>query len=98
MTTGHARERSTERIVMTLGIDAERIAVERAERYASTSATDTAVRVYRSAIHGLWAGESNGDTVIAIIRSRRVITYMLRRSSQPFAPSAFGVTRVEDAS
>lgn len=38
-----------------------------------------------------WANESNGDTVVAIIRDKKVITYMFRRSTQPFTPEALRV-------
>lgn len=39
---------------------------------------------------------SNGDRVVVVVRSGRVVTAMLRRSwNQPFDPAAFRVERVE---
>lgn len=53
-----------------------------------------AVRVLKLAgRRGTWAG-SNGDEVWAIIGDGKVLTVMLRRSSQPRTAQAFSVDRV----
>jgi hypothetical protein len=95
--TYHGSDRATERIVGTLGFERARSIVDAAETYATTAPAgcDIALRVYRD-VRNAWAGESNGDTVVAIIRKRRVVTYMLRRSSQAFTPEALAVNRVHD--
>jgi hypothetical protein len=41
-----------------------------------------------------WGAESNGNEVWAIIRQRRVVTLMLRRSEQRRTPEAMRVDRV----
>lgn len=43
-----------------------------------------------------WTDRSNGDQAWAIIRNRRVITVMLRRSTQPATPAALKVEQVLD--
>ena len=59
-----------------------------------------AVRVasLTSIVGRAWSDRSNGDTIVAIIRDRRVRTVMLRRSTQPFTPDALNVERCTEAS
>lgn len=97
--TIHGNDRATERIVGTYGIERARAIIDAAETYATTAPAgcDIGLRVYRD-LRSAWSGESNGDTVVAIIRRRRVVTYMLRRSSQAFTPEALAVNRVHDIS
>ncbi len=47
------------------------------------------------AVHGVaWSGSSNGDQVWAIVRQGRVVTVMLRRSTQPTTPKSLRVSVV----
>ena len=41
-----------------------------------------------------WSDQSNGNEVWAIVRNRRLVTVMLRRSTQPKTAAAFDVERV----
>lgn len=47
--------------------------------------------VLRGQRNPAWGQESNGDTVVGVFRDGRLITVMLRRSTQPFDKTAFDV-------
>jgi hypothetical protein len=97
-TRTHANARVDERLTLA-GFDAQardRV-YQDAEHLAATSAFDSeAVCFLRlPAIVGqVWGAESNGDEVWAIIRQRRLVTVMLRRSTQPKSPDSLRVERV----
>lgn len=75
--------------VQGIVVNADRIAAE-------CGSTDTAARVYRLGrmVGQAWSAQSNGDTVIAIIRQGEVATFMFRRSTQPHTPEAYNVKAV----
>jgi hypothetical protein len=97
MQAAHARERIAERLGVRLPIATQ----EAIAHKASTVAAASRGRSIAYAVHRLgyqagtpWGESSNGDVVVAIIRDRRVVTYMLRRSSQPHEPGCYGVDEV----
>jgi hypothetical protein len=99
MTTSHATERAVERLA-DAGID-PKVVLNEADRIAAAyHAYSLAVRMRTlNMIHGdtkaaFMERESNGDEVWAICRGGTVRTIMLRRSTQPKTPAAFGVDRV----
>lgn len=91
--SGHTLDRLADRLTVE-----ERTAV--AERIGRVAAAlpggDVALRVLTLAgqRNAAWSNVSNGDTVWAIVRGGTVATVMLRRSTQPTTPAAFGVDRV----
>lgn len=90
----HAHHRATGRL-RAAGIPEERIAafLALAVRAALDARVDTAARLGRCTYAGTW-DTSNGDEVWAIIRDGRVVTLMLRRSTQPRTPQSMSVVRV----
>lgn len=97
--TRHALERASERLGVVLSHEIIEDIVTRADTYARAATCDTAVRLARTGMVGqAWSEHSNGDTIIAIIRARTVVTFMFRRSSQPFTPTNLQVSEVIDAS
>lgn len=97
--TRHALERATDRLGIVLDPDIIRSIIDRADALAPTCNRDTAIRLARVRMVGqAWSAQSNGDTVIAIVRARRVVTFMFRRASQPFTPENLSVQEVIDAS
>lgn len=94
----HALDRARERLVEA-GIDPADVAAK-AERIATAYCTmSLAVRIVRlDRAYGDQSATldraSNGDEVWAICREGLVKTVMLRRSTQPRTPAAFGVQRV----
>lgn len=51
------------------------------------------IRSLAAFIGHAWSDDSNGDTIVAIIRGRQVQTVMFRRRSQPFTRDALNVER-----
>jgi len=76
---GHAADRVDSRVKKSIG---DKIAanIARAANNAAKQATrDTAVILYKIG-YTVHAGQSTGDTIVAVIRNRRVTTIMLRES------------------
>lgn len=95
----HALDRCFNRIGLALGKRYSDTLLTVAEVAARQCKHDTALMLKAPVFVGkAWTNESNGDTVIAIVRDRRVVTYMFRRSTQPFTPEALHVTRCIDLS
>lgn len=97
-TRTHAWQRVDERMA-ECGFDADtRDKVFQAARLlaAQSGAESEALRllILPEQVGESWGDRSNGDTVIAIVRNRRLATVMLRRSTQPFTPEALDVKRV----
>lgn len=93
----HARGRVIDRLIAS-GIhptDADIIA-QQADVFASTCKPfeSVALRLRSVSMVGqAWSVESNGDTIVAIIRGRIVQTFMFRRRTQPFTRDALNVDR-----
>ena len=89
----HAHDRLTERVAPQ-----DRVALEVAlTALAARCKPYESVAVLCSSVPftgPLWGEESNGDTLVAVIRCRLVTTVMLRRRSQPFTRDALSVDRV----
>lgn len=86
MATLHALERAAERIGAVLDPNEVEAIVSKADAMAREYPKRTcAYRVFRLGriVGELWGTESNGDTVVAIIRYGQVHTFMFRRSNQP---------------
>lgn len=95
----HALERCFNRIGVALGKRYSEMLLVVAETAARQCKHDTALMLKAPVFVGqAWTNQSNGDTVIAIVRDKRVITYMFRRSTQPFTPEALHVIRCIDLS
>lgn len=93
----HARGRVTDRLIAN-GIDptdADIIAGQ-ADAFAAKCGPFESVAL-RLRVVGMvgqaWSAESNGDTIVAIIRGRVVQTFMFRRRTQPFTRDALNVDR-----
>lgn len=74
--------------------DLDAVARQVAAKVADVHGEGRAVAAYVGRIDGGPRGGlvgSNGDTVWAIVREGRIVTVMLRRSTQPATPDAFGV-------
>ncbi len=96
--TNHSRERAHDRLSQ-VGIDPDTIdrIISAVSMLADRSnAHSEAMRVLRldGQHNERWGAESNGDEVWAIIRERSLVTFMLRRSTQPATTEAFGVDKV----
>jgi len=97
--TSHASERAFERL-SEAGINPATVMREASTIAKAYSAHSLAVRMRQlTMIHGdtkaaFMERESNGDEVWAVCRHGSVTTIMLRRSTQPRTPAAFGVDRV----
>lgn len=95
----HALDRCFNRIGLALGKRYSDMVLTVAEVAARQCKYDTALMFKAPVFVGkAWTNDSNGDTIIAIVRDRRVITYMFRRSTQPFTPEALHVIRCIDLS
>ena len=74
------------------------ILLKLAEKAARECERDEAVAVkmgqLKSQVGEAWGQESNGNQIWAVIRQQRVVTVMLRRSTQPETPKALRVDRV----
>lgn len=93
----HALDRCLNRIGLALGKRYSDMVLTIAEVAARQCKHDTALMLKAPVFVGqAWTNQSNGDTVIAIVRDKRVITYMFRRSTQPFTPEALHVVRCID--
>lgn len=97
-TANHAYERVTERL-SEAGYDQATIekVYEAAEMLARQSkASSEAIRLLNLSgqVGKAWSDRSNGDAVWAIIRGQRLVTIMLRRSTQPSTASALKVEKV----
>jgi len=98
-TTIHAADRASERLIEA-GISPATVLKEADIIARAHRNMDLAVRMrVLSGLHGdnradVLSRESNGDEVWAICRGGFVKTVMLRRSTQPRTPAAFGVDRV----
>ena len=93
----HALERCFNRIGLALGNETGLQLLAMAEECAKHCTTDAALRFKSPLFVGkAWTDTSNGDTVVAIVRDKRVVTYMFRRSTQPFTAVALRVTRCVD--
>jgi hypothetical protein len=92
--TSHAYERAFGRI-RAAGGNPDKV-LQAAELLARTYRAPTAVRLLTlpEQVGTPWGEESNGDQVWAICRDSRVVTLMLRRSTQPATPDALRVDRV----
>lgn len=94
--TRHAVERITERLT-DAGLDAPQIALvlseaTRKDVKASSEAHLLARLPHR--VNPAWGERSNGDQAWGIYREGRLVTVMLRRSTQPATPSSLRVDRV----
>ena len=96
MTTRHALARAAERLGTALDAQTFEAIIARADAAAATASCDTAIRLHQvpSIIGIAWSDRSNGDTIVGIIRDNRVVTIMLRRSTQPHTPAAYNVRQV----
>lgn len=95
---GHAYERVEDRMAEA-GFNAETRAkvFAAAAMLASQSANRSeAIRLVTlpAMVGEAWSDRSNGNEVWAIVRGRRLVTVMLRRSTQPKTPEAFDVEAV----
>lgn len=97
MATRHALEQATTRFRVTLDANEVDGIIAKAESIAAEHPRGSvAARVYRLArmVGQAWGEQSNGNTVIAIIRDGSVVTFMFRRASQPHTPDAYMVDKV----
>lgn len=97
--TTHSMERVRNRLVAS-GVDAALVAsfIGAMVDYAATCAPGESVAVRLAVlprpIGEPWTDDSNGDTIVAIVRDRRVATYMFRRRTQPWSTLALRVDRL----
>lgn len=101
MVTKHAKERLKKRLIQG-GLSPEDSAqvLETATAFAiAAKYKSEAILVYRMdrQIGKAWGNRSNGDTVWAIVRDNKVITFMFRRSTQPTNPENLRVDYVRFA-
>ena len=97
MATRHALTRATDRLGIALDPDTIESIIQTADGFARTCKRDTAVRIMRVSMVGqAWSNQSNGNTIIAIIRGGSVVTFMFRRDTQPFTPEHLSVQEVID--
>lgn len=95
----HAMERATGRLGEVIAPDIVKALCTLAEKAAETCHGSTAIKLAKLAFVGAaWSNKSNGDTLFAIVRDRRVVTYMFRRSTQPFTTEALRVNALLDFS
>lgn len=97
MATVHALERASYRVGLALDAESVNDIVRTADASASKCGPfeSVALRLRTLGMVGqAWSDQSNGDTLVAIIRGRQVQTFMFRRRTQPFRPDALNVDRV----
>lgn len=93
--TGHGSERAIERMALA-GLNADKV-LDLADQVAARTVADTAVlMVTLPEAAGddeadILSRDSNGNEVWSIIRDQRVVTLMLRRSTQPKRAETFRV-------
>jgi hypothetical protein len=91
--TIHALQRATNRLGVVLDSETINDIVNTADAFAAKCSDNDSValrlRTFNFMVGEAWSNYSNGDTLIAIIRGRSVVTFMFRRSTQPFAPQYF---------
>lgn len=96
MATIHALTRASERVGAVLDPETVDSIVGTADALAAKCGPfeSVAVRMRTLTMVGVaWSAESNGDTLVAIIRARQVQTFMFRRRTQPFRPENLNVDR-----
>jgi len=94
----HASDRINNRLVLNGIAPSDALDIARAlDAFASKCGPweSVAVRVRSLAafVGHAWSDDSNGDTIVAIVRGRQVQTVMFRRRSQPFTRDALNVER-----
>lgn len=95
--TNHSLERINERLT-DAGIAQANINTLAAilDHVAATQTGSVAIKALtlKGQINAAYGNRSNGDTVFAIVRNRKVVTVFLRRSTQPSTTAALRVDRV----
>ncbi len=94
--TSHATLRAYSRLTQSVDAETAFTLVTRAEAFASRCGAFESVALRLSTIPMVgqaWSANSNGDTIVAIIRNRQVTTFMFRRLTQPFTPANLNVDR-----
>lgn len=94
--TGHALQRVSERC-REAGVDPVPVvakAITQARRTRDGESVAVRCAVLPSQVGKAWSDRSNGDVVWAIVRDGRIITAMLRRSTQPATSQALRVDRI----
>lgn len=97
MINEHAIGRAYGRLLETVDVETADLLVGTAEAFAQKCGKNESVALRLRSIGMVgqaWSDQSNGDTVVAIIRYRTVQTFMFRRRSQPFDRMALNVDRV----
>lgn len=93
MVTTHAMDRALGRLT-EVGIDGMAV-LARAQRVAvKVPVESAAILMVEMRQREFCSDGSNGDQVWAVVRNRRVVTLMLRRSTQPATTGALGVDQV----
>jgi len=93
----HAQDRVYTRLLQVMDMESADLIVGTAEAFASKCGPFESVALRLKSISMVgqaWSDQSNGDTVVAVIRGRMVQTFMFRRRSQPFDRNALSVDRV----
>jgi len=95
--TTHSLERIQERLE-DAGIAEANIRTLAAilDNVAATQNGNVAIKALtlKGQVNAAYGNRSNGDTVYAIVRNRKITTVFLRRSTQPSTPAALRVDRV----
>lgn len=98
LTSRHAWERAAERLGVRLPPDTVSAIIANSDQVAASTKRGRSVAYvahrFGYQVGTAWGSSSNGDLVVAIIREGKVVTYMLRRSSQPLEPAALSVDEV----
>jgi len=95
----HAIERVAERC-KDAGMDPVKVVAKAVvAARAAKPGESVAVRIatFPKQVNETWGDRSNGDTIWAVIRNQEVMTFMLRRSTQPATAAAMRVDRVQFA-
>lgn len=98
MLTSHATSRVYDRLSVSLDVDTVELIRNTAESFASKCSPFESVALRLKSLSFFvgqaWSDNSNGDTIVAIIRGRQVTTLMFRRRTQPFDKASLSVDRV----
>ncbi len=94
MNSMHAQQRLAERLTSD---EIARIWPRIEDAKVRAARANVAFRSESMDFHGQsWGEDSNGDTLVVVIRFGTLVTLMWRRKTQPFAPYKFRVDAVEE--
>lgn len=94
--TQHALQREVDRLGFEMSQEDIELHTSRAERIATNCSDDESVAIHLSSLPFVgeaWTDKSNGSMLVAIIRHKEVVTYMFRRTTQPFEEGNLRVDR-----